>query len=204
MHLRASKTSRNFLRAPARACACVRAGTQTQVRASRMRTRPRAERPHEGRFLELPMNQPFQSSQISVATAVTLAALRWRASLHHLSACRTLFYLSLVVGASRRSAAPGSQSIGAAAVTFWRGMHLWAAKRLPQLVGHTLLAGKLSDNVASKVGCACNTAQTRPEAQRPNPSFKRTPNSVSRQSASAGPAAHFALAARHATLPGSA
>ena len=38
----------------------------------------------------------------------------------------------------------------------------------------------------------------------PNPSFKLTPNSVSHQAASAGPAAHFALAARHATLPGSA
>ena len=39
---------------------------------------------------------------------------------------------------------------------------------------------------------------------RPNPSFKRTPNSAAHRAASAGPAAHFALAARRATLPGSA
>jgi hypothetical protein len=39
---------------------------------------------------------------------------------------------------------------------------------------------------------------------RPNHSFKRTPNSVARQPSSAGPAAHFAHAGWHATLPGSA
>ena len=41
-------------------------------------------------------------------------------------------------------------------------------------------------------------------ASMPNPSFKRTPGSVAHQPASAGPAAHFALAVRRATLPGSA
>jgi hypothetical protein len=33
----------------------------------------------------------------------------------------------------------------------------------------------------------------------PNPSFKRTPNGVSRSSSSAGASPHFALAAKHAT-----
>ena len=37
----------------------------------------------------------------------------------------------------------------------------------------------------------------------PNPSFKATPNSLACPAASAGPSAHFALAARHATLSGS-
>jgi hypothetical protein len=37
-------------------------------------------------------------------------------------------------------------------------------------------------------------------ALMPNPSLKPSPNSVPRQPASAGPAAHFALAVRHATL----
>ena len=35
---------------------------------------------------------------------------------------------------------------------------------------------------------------------QPNPSFKPSPNSVARQPSSAGPAAHFALAVRRATL----
>ena len=46
--------------------------------------------------------------------------------------------------------------------------------------------------------------QCTPRTALPNPSFKRTPNSVAHQPASAGPAAHFALAVRRATLPGSA
>ena len=37
-----------------------------------------------------------------------------------------------------------------------------------------------------------------------NPSFKPSPNSVARQPSSAGPAAHFALAVRRATLSGPA
>ena len=41
-------------------------------------------------------------------------------------------------------------------------------------------------------------------AMRPNPSFKRTPNSVAAQPASAGPSAHFALAGRATTLSVSA
>ena len=41
-------------------------------------------------------------------------------------------------------------------------------------------------------------------AVRPNTSFKRTPNSVAPWPASAGPAAHFALAGQGATLLGSA
>ena len=169
-----------------------------------MSMRPRAERPHDGRYLKLPMNQSPQSGQFSAVTALPLPALRRCTLLHLLSACRTLLSVLLGVGAWRRSAAPGSQSIGAVAVTFWSGTHLQAAKA-PQLsVGFTLLASKLSGTAAPKAWCACDTAMARPSAQRPNPSFKRTPNSVSRQPASAGPAAHFALAARHATLPGSA
>ena len=38
----------------------------------------------------------------------------------------------------------------------------------------------------------------------PNPSFKPSPNSAARRPASAGPAAHFALAVQHAALPGPA
>ena len=41
-------------------------------------------------------------------------------------------------------------------------------------------------------------------AVKPNPSFKPSPNSVARQPSSAGPAAHFALAVRRATLSGPA
>ena len=39
-----------------------------------------------------------------------------------------------------------------------------------------------------------------PGAAWPNPSFKPSPNSVARRTASAGPAAHFALAVQRATL----
>ena len=46
-------------------------------------------------------------------------------------------------------------------------------------------------------------ASSSTQAPRPNPSFKATPNSVACLAASAGPSAHFAPAARHATLPGS-
>ena len=38
----------------------------------------------------------------------------------------------------------------------------------------------------------------------PNPSFKPSPNSAARRPASAGPAAHFALAGQHTALPGPA
>jgi len=37
-------------------------------------------------------------------------------------------------------------------------------------------------------------------APGPNPSLKRTANSVARRPSSAGPSAHFALAVQHATL----
>jgi len=39
-----------------------------------------------------------------------------------------------------------------------------------------------------------------PPELMPNPSFKPRPDSVARQPSSAGPAAHFALAVRRATL----
>jgi hypothetical protein len=39
-----------------------------------------------------------------------------------------------------------------------------------------------------------------PAELRPNPSFKPSPNSVAHRPSSAGPAAYFALAVRHATL----
>ena len=63
-------------------------------------------------------------------------------------------------------------------------------------------------NRKNKMGSACGSA--RPVAQghnrelRSNPSFKPSPNSVARRPASAGPAAHFALAVRRATLSGPA
>jgi hypothetical protein len=43
-----------------------------------------------------------------------------------------------------------------------------------------------------------------PHQVLPNPSFKRTPNGVARQPASAGASPHFALAVRRTTPPGSA
>ena len=61
--------------------------------------------------------------------------------------------------------------------------------------------------------CSCRDAQREaeshvflstpagsPRALMPNPSFKPSPNSVARRPSSAGPAAHFALAVRRATL----
>ena len=54
-------------------------------------------------------------------------------------------------------------------------------------------------------GCACNrrlpptVACMRPAHALPNPSLKLSPNGVSRWPSSAGPSAHFALAAQRAT-----
>ena len=59
-----------------------------------------------------------------------------------------------------------------------------------------LLTGSMSARMALMQTCSAHRG---PPVQ-PNPSFKPSPNSVARQPSSAGPAAHFALAVRRATL----
>ena len=52
---------------------------------------------------------------------------------------------------------------------------------------------------AESPACKCNLGYL-PCALMPNPSFKPSPNSVPRRPASAGPAAHHALAGQRVTL----
>ena len=64
--------------------------------------------------------------------------------------------------------------------------------------------GKTEDKMVSACASASTVAHSNNRELRSNPSFKPSPNSVARRPASAGPAAHFALAVRRATLSGPA